>query len=149
MMRAVQEEMRAVFSRAHDRDDWYPAYIVAWTITRKKFETREGREWNCWADPKIVPSLSCMESVRRAIKALARDGVLETAQRWYHDRSEHPGQSGLHFRPTEAEYERLSVGESPTLTPEQHTELITDLVGALAPLANTANNRQPVARCRR
>lgn len=126
-MRAVMEHLTEPHQLREYTGYWTSAYVIAWSIAKAEFEAEFGHSWTI-ADPNVEPSPSQVESVRRAIKTLARDGRVETCRRWDLDR---PKWSGLHCRLTEAEFERLNVGELPTLSPGAAGDAIAQLQEAI------------------
>ena len=108
---------------------WTSLYVVAWAYERDLLTEQAGREVPAY-DVRVT--YSGRESMRRAVKSLERDGLVETCQRWYSD-DDHHYWGGLHYRLSAQEREKLSVGNSPTLrTPEEAGEMVRqlqDLIG--------------------
>jgi hypothetical protein len=120
-----------------DLEHWESIYQIALSITKDEIVQETGKEPE-WYE-RIYPSLSCVESVRRAVKTLAAAGRLETTQLWGYDDDGRPSiDRGLHCRLSAAERlateeYRLSVGKLPTLSAAEVVELLNKaLSGSIA-----------------
>jgi hypothetical protein len=123
--------MRYALNWLHDNrrhpEYWTSLYVVAWCYERDLLSEQTGQEPSAY---DVHVTYSGRESLRRAVKNLERDGLVETCQRWY-EPSEYPHWSGLHYRLTEAERAKLSVDNSPTLNPEEASEAVAELTRLL------------------
>jgi len=115
--------------KAFDRQHWLPLHVLAWCYRRDQMHRESGHPPDAYM---VDVDYAEQESLRRAVNALAKAGRLETCQLWYPVRDRYARDwSGLHCRLSAAEYESLSVGESPTLSSEEAGQLIAGLANAL------------------
>ena len=110
-------------------ESWTSLYVVAWAYEKHLLTEQTGAEVRGY---DVHVTYSGREALRRAIKSLERDGLVETCQLWYPPGDDHRYWGELHYRLSEQEREKLSVDNSPTLSPEeagQAVQQLSDLLG--------------------